>query len=52
MSNSVSGNLFKNLIFVDLLLIEDYEQGALRKESIIAPFTEQFQTTTLRKWYW
>ena len=28
------------------------EQGALRKELIIAPLNEQFETATLRKSYW
>ena len=29
--------------------MEDYEQGALQKELIIATFVEQFKTATLRK---
>ena len=32
--------------------MEDYEQGALQKELIIALFLEQFKTDTLRKFYW
>ena len=31
------------------LLIEGYEQGALRKEPIFAPFVERFKTGRLRK---
>ena len=29
-------NLLRNFIFARLLLLEDYDQGALRKESVIA----------------
>ena len=36
-------------MFVDFLLIEDYEQGALQKELITALFKELFKTTSLRK---
>ena len=32
-------------------LLEDYDQGALRKDSVIATFMEQFKTATLRKSY-
>ena len=35
-----------------LLSVEDYEQGALRKEPIITHLTERFQTSTLRIFYW
>ena len=31
------------------LLIEGYEQGALRKEPIFTPFVERFKTGRLRK---
>ena len=41
--------LLKDLIFDCFLPIEDYEQGALRKELTIAPFVERFKTGTLRK---
>ena len=41
----------QHFIFVRLLLIEDYEQGALRKELIIATLIEGFQIATLRKFY-
>ena len=44
-------NLLKNFIFAHLLLLEDYDQGALRKDSVIATFIEQFKTATLRKSY-
>ena len=44
-------NLLKNLIFAYLLLLEDYDQVALRKESVIATFIEQFKIATLRKSY-
>ena len=44
--------MFKNFIFVHLLLLEDYEQGALQKELIIAPLMEQFKAATSRKPYW
>ena len=39
-------------MFVHLLLIEDYEQAALRKKLAIAHFVERFKTATLRKSYW
>ena len=38
-------------IFVDILLIEGFVQGALRKELLIAPFVERFETPTLGKSY-
>ena len=45
--------LFKNFSFAHLSLIENYDQGAaLRKESVIATFMEQFKIATLRKSYW
>ena len=34
-------------IFVDILLIKDQIQGALRKVLLIAPFVERFKTATL-----
>ena len=40
-------NLLKHLFFADSSLIEDFEQCALQKELIIAPFVERFPTTTL-----
>ena len=45
-------NLLKNFIFADFLLLEDYEQSALRKEPVIATFIEQFKIASLRKSYW
>ena len=38
-------------VFVHLLLIEDYEEGALRKDLTIAASVEQLKTATLRKSY-
>ena len=46
---STYSKLLKHFIFPRFLLIEDYEQGALRKELIVAPFVERFKTATLRK---
>ena len=42
-------SLFKQFSFADFLLIEGNEQGALQKESVIAPFEERFKTATLRE---
>ena len=39
------------LDFAHVLLIEDYEQRALRKEMAIVPFAERLKTATLRKSY-
>ena len=39
-------------MLVHLLLIEEYEQGVLRKDLIIEPFVERFKTATLRMSYW
>ena len=41
--------LLKRLIFARFLLIECCEQGALRKELIVAVFVERFKTGTLRR---
>ena len=41
--------LLKHFIFARFLLIEAYEQGALLKDLIVAPFVERFKTATLRK---
>ena len=41
--------LLKYFIFARFLVIEDYEQGALRKDLIVAPFVERFKAGTLRK---
>lgn len=43
---SAQSKLLKNFIFDYFLLIEDYEQGALQKDSVITPFKERFQTPT------
>ena len=42
-------SLLKNFIFTKFFLLEDFEQGALRKKLIITTFVEQFKTATLRK---
>ena len=44
--------LLKHLIFTRFLLIEGSEQGALRKELIVAPLVERFKTVTLGKSEW
>ena len=49
---SAYSNWLKDLFFARFMLIEDYEQGALRKELIVAPFVERFETATLRKPSW
>ena len=46
---NTNSKLFKHFIFARFPLIEDYEQGALRKELIVAPFVERFKAGTLRK---
>ena len=51
-SINTQSNLLRNFIFVHLLLLEDYEQGALQKDLIIAPLMQQFETATFRKPYW
>ena len=45
-------NFLEKFFFAHLLLLEDYHQGALRKESVIATFVQQFKIATLRKSYW
>ena len=40
-------SLLEHWISVDLFQVEDYGQGALRKELCIAPFVERFKVTTL-----
>ena len=39
-------NLLRNFIFTHLLLLEDYDQGVLRKESVIASFIEKCKIAT------
>ena len=51
MSNNTSNKMPKHCIFAKVFLIEDYVQGALRKELFIAPFVERFNTATLGKSY-
>ena len=40
---------FKRCIYDKVLLMEDYVQGALRKELPIVPFAELFKATVLKK---
>ena len=42
-------NLLESFISTHILLLEDYEQGALRKEPVIATFIEMFKIGSLRK---
>ena len=49
---STYSKLLKHFIFARFLLIEDYEQSALQKELIFAPFVEGFKTATLGKASW
>ena len=49
---STYSKLLKHFIYARFLLIEGYEQGALRKELIVAPFVERFKAGTLRKPSW
>ena len=46
---STSPKLLRYFIFARFPLIEDYEQRALPKHLIAAPFVEGFKTFTLRK---
>ena len=46
---SIYSNLLNHFIFVDPLLIEDYEQGALRTKPVIASFAERIKIATLEK---
>ena len=46
---SAYSNFLKSFSFADILMIEDHEQGTLRKDPVIADFTEQLKTITLRK---
>ena len=48
---STYGNVLIPFSFADFLMIEGYEQGALRKDPVIASFAGQLKTTTLRKSY-
>ena len=41
--------MLKHFSFDRFLLIEDYEQGAQRKDLIFAPFIDRFKTATLGK---
>ena len=44
-------NLLKTFIFAHPFLLEDYAQGAPRKELVITIFIEQFKIATLGKPY-
>ena len=45
-------NLLKTFIFAHPFLLEDYAQGAPRKELVVTIFIEQFKIATLGKPYW
>ena len=45
---SIYSNSLNHFLFVYFLLIEDYEQGALRKELVSASFVERYKTASLR----
>ena len=49
---SAYSNFLKSFSFADILMIEDHEQGTLRKDPAIADFLEQLKTITLRKSNW
>ena len=51
-SFSTYSNLLNHFIFADFLLVEGYQQGALRKQSVISPFKKRFKTISLRKCNW
>ena len=44
-------NLLNHFIFLDFLLIEDYQQGPLRKVPVTAPFIERDKIVILRMSY-
>ena len=44
-------NLLKHFIFDHMLVIEDYEQAALRMQLVFSPVEERCKITTLRKPY-
>ena len=50
--HSTQSDLLNNFIFADFLLIEGYQQSALRKQPVIAPFKERFKTISLRNCNW
>ena len=51
-SSNTWSNLLKKFYFFHLLPLEDYEQGALEKQLIIASLIERFKTAAFRKSYW
>ena len=48
---SAWNNLVELCIYADFLLMEDYVQGALRKELLIASFVERFKYANLGNFY-
>ena len=46
---STSSKSLKNFIYSRFPLIEGHEQGALRKEMIVAPFVERFKNSYFEK---
>ena len=38
----INRNLLKKFVFAHFVLLEDYEQGALRKETVMVTFIEWF----------
>ena len=45
---STWNKLLKHFISAEFMLMEGYEEGALRKELRSAPFVEHYKTATLR----
>ena len=50
-TSSVLTVIYSRLHFYSPLLVKAYKRDALRKELIITPFIEWFQTSTLRMSY-
>ena len=48
----INRNLRKKIVFAHFVLLEDYEQGALRKETVMVTFIEWFIVANLGKSYW
>ena len=48
----INRNLLKKFVFAHFVLLEDYEQGALRKETVMVTFIEWFIIANLGKSYW
>ena len=47
----INRNLLKKFVFARFVLLEDYEQGALRKETVMVTFIEWFIIANLGKSY-